>query len=376
MAAGASEQPASSSSTMLAVLPAHALTHFNATTRKLPFGHSNISCVISDQAMQLLANNQDVSQQRGLCCELARRSSRHEQSCRTSAGRVRPLLITGVGRTGTTFVTKLLRNAGLSFSHDDGAYCPCPGDNGAASWPHAFSEQPFGTGQGAQRRCLHVDTIGRHWSYSRRRRLKEAVLRQGPVTRFQHVWHLVRDPLATIYSRWGSGNIVPFGAIDACNLAQPPPVGGNHSEMNRTLHRALWHVVQWNLFVEATASRRVRIEEFTRPSRALVRSLCAAAGGLQSTCPSHGRFAKAAASLSNSTNSEHTSKRLARVTWARLAALDAPMTAMAQSMAVRYGYEVPENARVQRLFSSKTQCRFTGRNRRWRCWLQGLQQAA
>ena len=107
-----------------------------------------------------------------------------------------------------------------------------------------------------------------------------------------------------------------------------------------------------------------------------MRSLCASAGGLQSTCPSHGRFAKAAASLSNSTNSEHTSKRLARVTWARLAALDAPMTAMAQSMAVRYGYEVPENARLQRLFSSKTQCRFTGQNRRWRCWLQGLQQAA
>ena len=39
---------------MPAVLPAHALTHLNATTRKPPFRHSNSSCVISDQAMQLL----------------------------------------------------------------------------------------------------------------------------------------------------------------------------------------------------------------------------------------------------------------------------------------------------------------------------------
>ena len=100
----------------------------------------------------------------------------------------RPFLMTGIGRTGTSFVVNALTRAGLDVNHDNRRDCSrtkeCPGLDGAVSWPHAFSDQAFGTGTG-ERDCPRP-----HWAWP------------SAAVSFRVVVHLVREPLKTIDSRW------------------------------------------------------------------------------------------------------------------------------------------------------------------------------
>ena len=95
--------------------------------------------------------------------------------------------------------------------------------------------------------------------------------------------------------------------------------------------------MQWNLFVEATATQRVALESLMNDaSGELLRSLCTGDLLLKKRCPPAAAFARASAELVTAINSEHTRKEDTPVTWAQLAALDPEMTAMAQQMALRY----------------------------------------
>ena len=50
----------------------------------------------------------------------------------TTAMRVQPLLVTGVGRSGSTYLARVFRDVGLNFSHDDrSSYLHVPGADGA-----------------------------------------------------------------------------------------------------------------------------------------------------------------------------------------------------------------------------------------------------
>jgi len=100
-----------------------------------------------------------------------RTSSLHHPvgSPQTPGIKIKPSLITGTGRSGTTYICKLFNAVGVRISHDNDDDCgKFPGELGAASWYHAFKHH--------------------HMS-------------QFNATDFEHVLHLVREPLSVIKSR-------------------------------------------------------------------------------------------------------------------------------------------------------------------------------
>jgi hypothetical protein len=92
----------------------------------------------------------------------------------------RPLLLTGVGRSGTSFVCDYLNRLGWNISHDNTYDCgPFPGTFGASSWYHAFK----------------LDSETKPWT-------------KTPPLVAKQVVHLIRDPLATIKSRMARGRMM------------------------------------------------------------------------------------------------------------------------------------------------------------------------
>jgi hypothetical protein len=219
------------------------------------------------------------------------------------------------------------------------------------------------------------------------------------------VVHLVRDPLKSIISRsnfnarsvtWVGGfvacltSVIPTRALDqhgrsggvgwyeiaeelmqsntmrrrqlrrkrAKRGGEPPPI-----DLERDLSRkerlrvdvkllvSLRHYVTWNSFVERVASLRLRVEDLGYDA---IQQLCEAlpelwaSPGTSSTgaCPSQEAVAAALESLSTHVNHEHVTVRAGlsknTVTWARLGDMDWANTALAQAMALRYGYDDEE----------------------------------
>lgn len=126
---------------------------------------------------------------------------------------------------------------------------------------------------------------------------------------------------------------------------EPEPELESEAEARRAdfkLTMALRHFTTWNGFVEQVAARRVRVEDV---GPATVAWLCAALPELwPAGCPTPEAVRAAAAALGQDVNHGHVKVRpglsTAEVTWARLAALDRPSAALAQGMALRYGYNV------------------------------------
>jgi len=103
----------------------------------------------------------------------------------------RPFLISGVGRSGTTFIASLYQQVGLDIHHDHFKDCretiQCPGRDGAVSWPQAFSDQRFHTADNNSSRQCSLSSFT--W-----------MVPNGIY--FDHIIHVVRDPIKTIDSRW------------------------------------------------------------------------------------------------------------------------------------------------------------------------------
>jgi hypothetical protein len=108
-----------------------------------------------------------------------------------------PLLVTGVGRSGSSYLAELLWSLGLGMSHDDRKhFCPCPGRSGAVAWPLAFSESAHG------RRCHGA---GFRPELGNRR--------------FRSIFLLTRSPLETIASRAGM-SLCAHSCCDCSNSLQ------------------------------------------------------------------------------------------------------------------------------------------------------------
>ena len=226
--------------------------------------------------------------------------------------------------------------------------------------------------------------------------------------RFKVVVHLVRDPLKSIISRsnfngrsvtWVGGfvacltSVIPTRALDQYGKGggvgwyeiaeellhsnttrrrqlrtkrkrggEPPPI-----DLERDLSRkqrlrvdvkllvSLRHYVTWNSFVERVASIRLRVEDLGYDA---IQQLCEALPELwvpsgthgKGACPSQGTVAAALESLHTNVNHEHVTVRAGlsknTVTWARLGDMDWANTALAQAMALRYGYDEEWNAKT------------------------------
>lgn len=143
----------------------------------------------------------------------ARKSSLASAVDRAESKRV---LVTGCGRSGTTYVSLLLRRCGLDVPHEHKM-----GIDGISSWLFAAesSEVPWGPSP-----CAY---------------------------RFELVVHLVRDPLSSIPS------IATFGRSAWDYIARHAPIDPSA----HLLVRSARYWLHWNELIERRASLRLRIEE-------------------------------------------------------------------------------------------------------------------
>jgi len=212
---------------------------------------------------------------------------------------VRPLLVTGVGRSGTTSFLKVLRAAGLDLSHDspDHNSCnrrppqpllpasiprsSCPGRHGAVSWVHAFAvsgmalsrrlrvqsplldlsrpfpQVPLSVGDLTNRTgdllppgdALKVKVaffnavFASSASHTHRCLMPTWAWAANPPVTYQSVVHLVREPLAVIASRaslndisWESSWI--FSMVDCLTPLLPPSLTSSFHTATRLQHEA------------------------------------------------------------------------------------------------------------------------------------------
>ena len=190
-------------------------------------------------------------------------------SSTSDQGSHRQALITGTGRSGTTYLCELFNIANVSISHDNDVDCGrFPGTQGAASWYHAFRKR-------------------KGW---------------GANASFDHVVHLVRSPLEVIRSR--AKRIAALGQtewmIKVVEDHEESSLLNEYSE--KTLFQwCLRHWVRRNSFVAAHAEYTAKIEDVSSdPLNAW--SLCLAAHGADS-CPELSAWQEAIDHLSTHSNS-------------------------------------------------------------------------
>ncbi|EGD78683.1 hypothetical protein PTSG_01663 [Salpingoeca rosetta] len=195
-----------------------------------------------------------------------------------------PLLVTGVGRSGTHHIASALRMKGLDICHE--AVC----SQGSVSWTYAVVDPD------------HFYP----WEASKRRINNQ---------RFQQVFHVVRHPLRCVAS------LTTFTGLSWRFIGKHTPQVPDLATMQPVLRRALIHWVTWNRMVEVYADRRFRMED-TMPA-----DVCRAAGFEENVCSK--RINRAARAKRHHTT----------VTWEDLYRVDAEFTRAAMRLAHKYGYE-------------------------------------
>jgi len=248
---------------------------------------------------------------------------------------VRPVqtLITGTGRSGTTYLCTFYTALGFKISHDNDVDCgPYPGEDGAVSWYDSFDG-------------------GR---------------------RYNHVLHVVRHPLDVIQSRaykeialpshfkWFRSQTARFEDTEAINRSFRERRLGNETEYRRNVYVfSLQHWVRRNSFLDQHASWRERIEELSMDPLADWR-MCLA-GNFGRRCPDLVTFRQELAihQSKNQLNSMYAGSNMSqqqilegisgndlqkkkRLTWAELEHLVreayAPYVWIARRMGLFYGY--------------------------------------
>ena len=194
------------------------------------------------------------------------------------------LLVTGCGRSGTTYMNVFLRASGWDVNHE------WMGGDGSVSW------------------LLGAETDKAPW---------------GPLARdfeFEHIFHQVREPLKVIQSFYNSPPLATWLWISHCI----PQV--KMSDTKLTKCAKYW--IHWNKMVEAKAEWRYRIEDFDVQYKEMGRRL-----GVE--------FDPAIlAGVSKKTNTRGPPART--ITWGILRKeLDPPVYRQVRNLAKRYGYEVP-----------------------------------
>lgn len=260
----------------------------------------------------------------------------------------RPLLITGVGRIGTTSVCTLFRKIGIKVSHDNDVDCgPYPGEDGAVSWYDGFRS------------------------------------RDGK--RYKHVIHMVRDPLKTIYSRITKCKVIKQQMDFLLNAVHEY----EKIDKNETCSSfSLKHWVLRNSFVSNHASWMVRTENFFTEALTVWEVCMAASFDQQRHCPdlfAIEPFLKLAPSSLNSLYAgsekskyqEHSNQTTVAVSaglfsWESLArdvgGENLKYIKIAQKMAYQYGYLV-SGTDADFFASFEYDCKFTENDKYWDCYI-------
>lgn len=262
----------------------------------------------------------------------------------------RPLLITGVGRSGTTFVCDYLNQLGWNISHDNDCDCgPFPGTFGASSWYHAF-------------------------------KLWRVIGKVHPL-RAKQVVHLIRDPLATVKSRLARSLAFPVNVDFVHGVASAWEDTRNISLGNDTMFASfsLRHWVHRNSFVSKHAQWRVKLEDLdSDPVHTWM--LCLEVG--RDDCS---RLEVIRPILESMNKSKNSNGKLQNANeddmnwWRRLADVDEDTVRIALKMASEYGYTLEEGVeKTFRVPTVKYTCQFRNDEaarsglelpRQWGCYL-------
>lgn len=259
------------------------------------------------------------------------------------------LLITGVGRTGTTAVCTLFQNLGIDLSHDNEIDCgpSYPGVDGAVSWYDGFYDEEAGR-------------------------------------TYKNVIHFVREPLRTMNSRVFKCSMLGEGHLRF--LMEKTGKYEDYNPRNDTcVSFALKHWVIRNSFVEQHASWRVRAEAFFADPLTVWEVCMAAKFG--SRCPDLEAISSQMNAVPTNLNSMfkggalskqqkrlgggHTAQKIAvqQLSWKTLvdeiATQDQKYVQIAEDMAIRYGYEQSSN----HTFTGYA-CGFVRGDEGWDCWLE------
>eukprot|EP00056_Hartaetosiga_gracilis_P005895 m.90655 g.90655 ORF g.90655 m.90655 type:complete len:340 (-) comp12308_c0_seq1:219-1238(-) len=195
---------------------------------------------------------------------------------------VYPLLVTGVGRSGTHFTAYTFSQMGLQFIHEGTRL------DGGVGWPYAVYNNTY------------------VWEHER--------VRNG---RFAFVAHLVRHPLKTIAS------LTTYKEISWEFIAAHTPQVPNLDKIVPIERRALIHWVTWNRMIATYADKRYSLSVNTP------KTICEDAGFLPHYCN------RGESSHAKKYHRDHT-----LLTWDDLFAMDGDYAYMAMQLAMEYGFHL------------------------------------
>ena len=273
------------------------------------------STIVLQKSLEMVVHNSP--------CEVAQHARTVRRDCdgkRLDNASSIPLLVTTMGRSGTTFLQTLLHKLGLTAMHDNlygtGTSLATtrrwpPHVDAVVSWPQAFEDTTD----------CQIPLFGV----------------QPDRRRFLHLAHLVRDPLVAIGSRFNLGSIEAFKGASACFTAAGSANATGKGRAEAALQHTLRHYVFWNSFVEATSRFHLPLE---RIDATTLRSLLAY-GGLRLAATDAEIGSNISKLQAASVNSAHT-KKAAPLTWARLGAVDREFATLAQLVALRHGYRLEQ----------------------------------
>ena len=265
-------------------------------------------------------------------CDCVKRSSLISKECgNTKFDRKFPLLVTGIGRSGTDFIHSELWAMGLRVSHDSNVgYGRI---DGSVAWPEAFNNKPFMTHSARTKKAKRKTCKHEWWNFGKR------------WYGYYHVFHLVRHPLKTIQSRFNLGNIESFEMSSLCNTGTR--TNKALKLMDRRLDITMQHWTLWNSFVEQYAVFRFRLEQLNSAEKHGVIQRILHLSKLDKLDVKGVNMTQVEASIdtvkvSAKKNSKHTKKAAEPLTWKKLAEINLEFTAMTQIQAMRYGYDIPK----------------------------------
>lgn len=262
---------------------------------------------------------------------------------------ISPVLFTGTGRSGTTFLCKIFQVVGLNISHDNDIDCGhYPGTDGAASWFDAFVTEFHG-----------------------KRRM------------YREVLHIVRNPIKVIASRVHrlEGNmsyVKGFHRLTSPWENTSDLVHIIESENYYTDRRddamkfSLKHWVRRNSFVGVVASWVEQIEQLSSDPMALWRLCMAAHFGPR--CQTLEQWRQAMDNTSQTINTDmdkfkFANKEKRKVDWLELLRLEQMYSSIALKMSLDLGYEIPHEILPDYPYISELQyqCGFD-QHGKWDCW--------
>ena len=216
------------------------------------------------------------------------------------------ILITGCARSGTRYISNVLRRCGVKVGHE------YTDDDGSAThfFPIESDAYPFFP-----------------WEKPPKAHVGERFSRFA----FQHHWHQVREPLKVIGS---CRVIVPKSEWKWLGSHFSPMKKYSGSQDRTTTSMAYWYY--FNLFCEEHATWTYRIEDIDHVWVRFQTSL-----GIHKPIPNTSRELNRAKRFNQPwTSKEQKEKNAENPTWDELYSLDPILTGNCQRLAVRYGYDV------------------------------------